>query len=165
MFKEGWISRKPFESMIAMENVSDGLTLRLLDYPSYFELLSLELPNGKAQIIECLLQERMIVKNEVGAYNITNLGAILLAKRLSEFPSLERKAIRVIKYAGNSRTARASKEQVSGKGYASGFEGLVSYINGLLPENEIMGRALRKTVSMYPELAVRELVANLIKTL
>ena len=37
---------------------------------------------------------------------------------------------------------------------------MIGYINGLLPENEIMGKALRKTVPMYPELAIRELVAN-----
>ena len=52
------------------------------------------------------------------------------------------------------------KEQEGGKGYASGFEGLIGYINSLLPSNEVIGQALRKTVPMFPELAVRELVAN-----
>ena len=46
------------------------------------------------------------------------------------------------------------------KGYANGFEGLIGFINGLLPTNEVIEQALRKTVPMYPELAVRELVAN-----
>lgn len=32
--------------------------------------------------------------------------------------------------------------------------------NNLLPRNEVVGEALRKDVPMYPELAVRELVAN-----
>jgi predicted HTH transcriptional regulator len=32
----------------------------------------------------------------------------------------------------------------------------------ILPENEVMGEALRKSVPMYPELAIRELVANMI---
>ena len=36
----------------------------------------------------------------------------------------------------------------------------MGYINGLLPTNEVIGQALRKTVPMFPELAVRELVAN-----
>ena len=52
------------------------------------------------------------------------------------------------------------KEQVNGKGYACGFEGLLAYISGVLPANEVFGAALRKSVPMYPELAVRELVAN-----
>lgn len=54
------------------------------------------------------------------------------------------------------------KEQIGAKGYASGFEGLIHYINGILPTNEIMGEALRKDVPMYPTLSVREVVANAI---
>ena len=46
------------------------------------------------------------------------------------------------------------------KGYACGFEGLIGYVNGLLPANEVIEQALRKSVPMFPELAVRELVAN-----
>ncbi len=52
------------------------------------------------------------------------------------------------------------REQEGAKGYASGFEGLIGFINGLLPSNEVIGQALRKTVPMFPELAVRELIAN-----
>jgi ATP-dependent DNA helicase RecG len=39
---------------------------------------------------------------------------------------------------------------------------LLTYINNLLPRNEVIGQALRKEVPMYPELSVRELVANAI---
>jgi predicted HTH transcriptional regulator len=162
--RELWavFSKKPFEALIALENVSVDLALRLLDYASYFEMLSLDLPSNKLSIIEALLQDGMLSKSETGNYNITNMGAILFAKRLSDFPSLERKAIRVIKYDGLDRISSASKEQIVGKGYANGFEGLIDYINNLLPNNEILGKALRKVVPMYPELAVRELVANAI---
>ena len=41
-----------------------------------------------------------------------------------------------------------------------GFEGLVGYINDLLPKNEHIGAALRETHPLFPELAIRELVAN-----
>jgi predicted HTH transcriptional regulator len=159
--RELWaiFSKKPFESMIAMENVSGDFILRLLDYPAYFEMLSEDLPSNKAAIIERLEAEAMVRKSETGNYNITNLGAILYAKNLSDFPSLERKAVRIIRYDGAHRMS-ASKERSGKKGYASGFEGLIDFINTLLPENEIIGTALRKTVPMYPELAVRELVAN-----
>ena len=88
-----------------------------------------------------------------------NLGAILFAKKLGEFRSLRRKAVRVIAYKDNSRV-ESIREQEGTKGYATGFEGLIGYINALLPSNEVIGQALRKTVPMYPELAVRELVAN-----
>lgn len=38
----------------------------------------------------------------------------------------------------------------------------MGYINQILPKNEVIGEAFRKDVPMYPELAVRELVANAI---
>jgi len=88
-----------------------------------------------------------------------NLGAILFAKKLGEFRSLRRKAVRVIAYRDNSRV-ETIREQEGAKGYASGFEGLIGYINSLLPSNEVIEQAFRRTVPMYPELAVRELVAN-----
>jgi predicted HTH transcriptional regulator len=48
------------------------------------------------------------------------------------------------------------------KGYAIGFEGLIDYIKTLLPSNEEIGKVFRKEVAMYPDLALRELVANAI---
>ena len=162
--RELWaiFSKKPFETMIAMENVSGDFVLREIDYSSYFELLGLDLPSDKDRILEALLADSMIVKSETGNYNITNLGAIKKAKRLSDFQTLDRKAVRVIKYEGTDRISSASKEQVGGKGYANGFEGLIDYINNLLPNNEILGKAFRRVIPMYPEIAVRELVANAI---
>jgi len=77
-------------------------------------------------------------------WKITNLGAILLARRLTDFPSLARKALRVIRYAGVDRL-RTTNEQVGGKGYAAGFEGLIDYVNAFFPANEAVTRALRTT--------------------
>ena len=67
--------------------------------------------------------------------------------------------MRVIQYRGTNRI-EALKEQTGAKGYACGFEGLIAFINGLLPSNEVIEAALRRTVPRFPELAVRELVAN-----
>jgi ATP-dependent DNA helicase RecG len=52
------------------------------------------------------------------------------------------------------------KDQEGKYGYAMGFERLMIYINSLLPTNEVIGKALRNKVSMFPEIAIRELVAN-----
>lgn len=65
----------------------------------------------------------------------------------------------MIVYKGNSRI-KTVKEQIGTKGYAAGFQGLVSYVNDQLPTNEQIGVALRSEMRMYPELAIRELVAN-----
>lgn len=149
----------PFEKLFAVEEIASNDVLSLLDYPAYFELLSLPLPANRDAILKALLADELVARSERGDWNITNLGAILLAKRLDEFHSLRRKAVRVIAYTGNNRV-ETLREQMGVKGYANGFEGLVGFINGLLPTNEVIQQALRKTVPMYPELAVRELVAN-----
>jgi len=159
--RELWriFDRVPFEDGIAVERVRDDEVLRLLDYPAYFDLLKRPLPENRDGIMKTLADDNMIRPCEAGGRNITNLGAILFAKRLEDFHSLRRKAIRVIQYSKSSRM-ETLKEQVGAKGYACGFEGLVGFINGLLPSNEVIKQALRKTVPRFPDLAVRELVAN-----
>lgn len=135
--------------------------LRLLDYPKYFELIGSKLPDNKAGILEHLEGDHLIQKDVGGRWNITNLGAILFAKNLSEFDtSLARKAVRFVSYAGRNRSATVTHRHDGQKGYAAGFEGLVGFINGLLPANELIGAALRTSTPLYPEIAIRELVAN-----
>lgn len=148
-----------FEEGIATERISDSQILELLDIPSYFFLLKVPQPQNPQHVLQVLESDKIISKCIAGGWNIFNLGAILFAKRLNDFPTLRRKAIRVIQYKSNSRI-ETLKEQVAVKGYASGFEELIAYINGLLPANEVIGQALRKSVPMYPEAAIRELVAN-----
>jgi len=149
----------PFEEMVAAERVSEENVLKLIDYPAYFDLMSLSLPENRQGIIERLNHDRLLTECDAGGWNITNLGALLFAKDLSDFKSLKRKAMRVIVYKDNSRV-ETIREQEGTKGYACGFEGLIVFVNNLLPRNEVINDALRKDVPMYPELAVRELVAN-----
>ncbi|HEC11675.1 MAG TPA: transcriptional regulator, partial [Acidiferrobacteraceae bacterium] len=143
----------------AAEDESAENVLKLLDYPSYFDLLGLNLPENRDGIIECLAADDLINRNETGRWDITNLGAILFAKRLSDFKHLKRKSVRVILYKGNSRV-ETIREKEGSRGYACGYAGLIDFINNQLPTNEVIGKALRKSVAMYPEIAVRELVAN-----
>ncbi len=150
-----------FEEDIASSNRSADEVLQLLDYPSYFDLLGIHLPDRKEGILDALCIERMINKNDRGLWDITNLGAILFAKKIENFDSIKRKAVRVIVYKGSGRVDTI-REQKGNKGYASGFEGLIQFINTLLPMNEVIEKALRKNVTMYPEISVRELVVNAI---
>ena len=155
------LDETPFERLVAAEHVEADRVLQLLDYPSYFRLLNLPLPPSRNKVIEALADDDLIVPCEAGGWNVTNLGAALFAFDVAEFGSLKRKAMRVVEYPGQSRAeAETKKEQVGQYGYATGFAGLITYINGLLRPNEHVGQALRTEVPMYPELAVRELVAN-----
>ena len=110
-------------------------------------------------ILNYLQEEDFIKKNENRKWDITNLGAILFAKNLNDFKNIKRKSIRVIQYDGKNKL-KTIREEVGDKGYAIIFEGIIKYINTIIPKNEIIGEALRKEVSMYPELAIREAVAN-----
>ncbi len=119
--RELWriFDQTPFERLLAAENLPDEDVVRLLDYPAYFDLLGLPLPVGRDGVLAALVGDSMIRRNDAGMWDITNLGAVLLAKRLDEFGSLDRKAVRVIEYQGRGRT-ETLHEQVGGKGYANG---------------------------------------------
>ncbi|HOF67022.1 MAG TPA: ATP-binding protein [Candidatus Fermentibacter daniensis] len=148
-----------FEDIVAAERQSPDQILSKLECPAYFDLLEIPLPDGHSAILDALEKDRLIAPCEAGGFNITNLGAILFARRLSDFPSLRRKAVRVIQYRGAGRT-ETIREQESDRGYACGFEGLIDSVNGLLPTKEVIDAALRRVVPVFPEPAVRELVAN-----
>jgi predicted HTH transcriptional regulator len=135
--------------------------LKLLDYPAYFDLTGQPLPETRNNILIRLADDELILRNTSGHWDITNLGAVLFARQLKSFGHLRRKAVRLILYRDNNRVETV-REIEGTKGYACGFEGLINTIATLLPENEVVGKALRKTVPMYPELAIRELVANAI---
>lgn len=147
-----------FESQIAQTNVHEDDVLKLIDFDNYFTLQEKRLPDTKLSILQTLASEDLI-KKSVQGWDVLNLGAILFSKDLQNFKWLKRKAVRVIVYKETSRI-NAIKEQEGGRGYASGFEGLVNYIMDQLPSNEVIENALRKKVKVYPEVAVREFVAN-----
>lgn len=159
--RELWrvFDQTPFESQVAAENIPAEDVLRLLDYPAYFDLLHIPLPDRRDGILAALESDELISKNKAGQWDVSNLGALLFAKKVSEFTGLRRKAVRVIVYRGDSRVETV-REQEGSKGYACGFEGLIGFVLNLLPTNEVIGQALRKEVPMFPELAIRELVAN-----
>ncbi|MEK6334509.1 MAG: ATP-binding protein [Acidobacteriota bacterium] len=159
--KELWLvlARLSFEKGIAAQDVPGDDVLARLDYPKYFELSEQALPANRAGVLERMCVDRLIVARGSDTFDITNLGAILFAKHLSEFEALARKAFRVIRYEGTNRV-ETEHEKLGVKGYAAGFEGLVAYVNDHVPRNEVLGQALRREVRMYPERAIRELVAN-----
>ena len=159
--RELWriFDKTPFERSIAADNLPDGDVLKYLDYPAYFDLLKQPLPEFREGILSALESEEMIQRAGSGKWHITNLGAVLFARQLSAFKNLKRKAVRIILYTGSSRI-QTLKEQVGTKGYASGFEELIRYVTNLLPGNEIIEQAFRREVPLFPEIAIRELVAN-----
>jgi Predicted transcriptional regulator containing an HTH domain and an uncharacterized domain shared with the mammalian protein Schlafen len=147
-----------FEDGISETGLSAEAVLKKIDFTSYFDLIEQPLPSGNEAILDVLCADKLARKNG-DLFDVTNLGAILLAKNIEEFENLSRKAVRVIIYEGKDRM-KTIKELDGKRGYASGFESLFEFINNLLPTNEVIKTALRADVKMYPEIAIRELVAN-----
>src|SRR5205085_11835011 len=46
------------------------------------------------------------------------------------------------------------------KGYVVGFAGLIDFISAQIPVNEAIGKAFREEIKMFPDIMIRELVAN-----
>ena len=82
-----------------------------------------------------------------------------MAKRLSDFPRLGRKAIRVVQYDKHNRLT-ILKEETFDEGYATSLEKAVKYVFTLLPSKEDLSEVQLRTVSAFPLPAIRESVAN-----
>lgn len=156
IFEEGkpdWLSRSARVELSASEVIS------LLDTRIYFERLGQPYPATPRRILERLSGDKLIGEDSRGYY-ITNLGAVLFAHRLPDFEGLSRKAPRVLVYQGNDKLAETGADFPGTRGYVVGFERLVEFINAHIPSNEVIGRAFRTEIKMFPEEAIRELVAN-----
>jgi ATP-dependent DNA helicase RecG len=153
-----------FEAGIALQDLDGSRVLQLIDFTVCFDKLGIALPTDQTGILARLCDEQIIVAQPGGRYDITNLGAILFAKRLSDFGRLGRKVIRVVKYSGDGRfdIERQWEDVPASRGYATSFEAAVAYINSQVEHNEPIQQALRTKVKMYPAIAIRELVGNAI---
>lgn len=150
-----------WETGAAKSFCSQKEIFQLLDHTSYYRLLRKPLPESTSEILDNLAADKIISKDVGGRWNITNLGAILFAEDLEDFPeSLARKAVRVVAYKGRNKASGTKSRRDEKSGYAKSFESLVDFLNALLPQREEIGPALREAEVIFPSIAVRELVAN-----
>lgn len=143
----------------AKENASADEVIALLDTQDYFDLSNLPYPTTREGVLARLCGERLIVSTPAG-WTISNLAAILLAKRLDAFsPALARKAPRVVIYEGLDKT-QTREDKPGNRGYAVGFESLVDFVHSAAPLNRSVEQVVREEVKMFPKQALRELIAN-----
>jgi len=153
------IRNSKFEELYALEDLELASALRLLDYSSYFDIKSIPQPIDIDGVAHFMIEEEILAKQDNGLYAVTNLGAILFAKKLTDFTKISRKAIRTVQYDGNSRLEML-RDETEIKGYVACFEGLIKYIEALIPTKELIIGALREKINAYPLLAIRETIAN-----
>ncbi|MGZ8845319.1 MAG: ATP-binding protein [Pyrinomonadaceae bacterium] len=151
--KPDWLSR------IAREGCSASDVISLLDTETYFKRLADPYPATQGRVLERLEDDKLIFDDTAG-FSITNLGAVLFARALDEFEGLRRKAPRVLIYEGSDKISDTGLDVPGTKGYVVGFQPLINFINSHIPSDTVIGRAFRTEVKMFPEEAIRELVAN-----
>jgi ATP-dependent DNA helicase RecG len=146
-------------SQPARTDASADDVIALLDTQTYFELLDRPYPTTRDHVLDRLQSEGFIHSTPAG-WHITNLAAILLARKLDAFSlSLARKAPRVVIYEGINKL-HTRDEIVGQRGYAVGFEGLVDFVHRAAPRNRVIEEVIREEAKMFPRQALRELIAN-----
>lgn len=153
-------SRNPrWEELRASILRTDAELVSLLSIDPILQLLERPRPADGEETLQWLVGERFIEREPSGGGYVTNLGAMAAARRLADFPDLSRKAARVVVYDGLNK-ANTRQEREGTKGYAISFQGLLEFVMSLLPQSEVIEQALRVKRTLYPEIALRELIAN-----
>lgn len=151
--------RRKFEDAIAASNLLEDEIFGRLNVSSLFELIGEPQPSNTSDVLRKMVDRRLIIDNLEGRFDVTNLGAILLARDVTQFPSIEGKSVRIVKYLGRDK-AYSEFEQVGKKGYAVGFSGMMKFLLERLPKQEVYISGVRRMVPTYPEIAIREVIAN-----
>jgi ATP-dependent DNA helicase RecG len=156
-----WLAtgRRKFEDAVALSNQTAANVGELLDSGPFSELAGEPKPRTEAEIIHRLIDRGFILDNLEGRFDITNLGAILLARDITAFPSIAGKSVRIIKYSGRDKS-RSELEREGRKGYAVGFTRMMQFLMARLPTEETYQNGVRRTLPVYPETAIREVIAN-----
>lgn len=150
----------PYELAVAVSNLHEDEVVDMLNYPQYFEKIGQPIPKNQEQVFAKLQDDKFIKMNDAGLWNITNMGALLIAKDFKKFDNLQRKSVRVIWYKGNNRIDTV-REREFYEGYAYGHEEIVQYIMTIIPQAEVIVDGTRKSEFSFPEIAIRELLANI----
>lgn len=152
------LNNKSFEGEDALQDLDESQLLELIDYPAYFKLLSRPIPENRKEILGALVEHGIVSQSVSRGWAISNVGGLLLARDLRDFPRLDRKAVRVVVYDGLGRM-QAERELDEHRGYAVAFQSVIAEVSRSVLREEIVD-GLRRERTEYPEIAVRELVAN-----
>lgn len=89
----------------------------------------------------------------------TYLGILVAGRDFKAIPGCEHYGIRLTRYKGAARL-EADHDKFYLTGYVHSFDQIIDDIVALLPKSEVIEKATRKQVPVYPEIALRELIAN-----
>lgn len=158
-----WLSmvRTPVELRSVMEGLNEEEILQHLNYEAYCDILNKPRATTIDDIIDELKNEKFIVQGDSLTWDITNLGALMIGKNIQNFNGLSHKVLRVIVYDGADRAYSKQEEEFT-QGYALSYEQVIRHIETVIPRREVIVDGIKKQQLSFPDIAIRELVANMI---
>lgn len=104
-----------FEDRVAISGVSIESVEKLLDCEKMFEMLGKAVPKDKHQMMKTMEEYELVTERD-DLYDILNLGAILFARQLKDFPTLKGKEIIVRRYQGTNNRVLSLTTRLCGSG-------------------------------------------------
>jgi len=147
-----------FEQQAAKEAQTVEQVLALLDYKAFYERLDRNVPSSTDTILSKMSDYGFCERNGE-LWNITNLGAILYANDLRDFPTLSGREIVIHKYVGSNNRQQEFEQHIT-RGYAAAFEDLINYVMRITGTEKI--DVNREQIPTYPRVAIREITANML---
>lgn len=153
---------RDFESNTAKSTITKDEVYHFLDLEAFYRMRQRSVPISEDAVFEEGIRGFLIRDNHDSTYDITNLGALLYARDLQNFPHLVSKTVRTILYRGDSRLQTA-REDCSISGYAIEFDHILQLILDKITDQEkIAENGIRYMTYLYPPVVVRELLANML---
>ncbi len=153
------LQRAPFEEGIAEESLSFSEVEDRLAIDEYFDLVGMKRPQGDDVAAEALARQELLIAEDDGRFSITNLGALLIARRLGDFPALRKRRLRVVLFQGEGRSDILD-DRIFDEGYALALPQAQRHVMSLVPVHDMQEGAFRRIRPLFPERAVRELLSN-----
>lgn len=153
------LQRSGFEERPALEDLKGEDVSELIDIKHFFELMGSRMPSSLEASLPFIEEQDLVRRQDNGRYTLTNLGALLMARRMSDFPGLRKRALRVIRFAGKGNFDILD-DRTFDEGYAIALPNAEEYINSSIPAQEVAEGAFRRIRRAYPQAAVRELLSN-----
>lgn len=150
---------QPFINLIATDLISESEVFELIDFTPYYNLREAAVPDNRETILETMANENVVIK-KVNRYYVTNLGALLFARKMTKFKTLINRGIRVIRYRGSNKIG-VERSFDFDEGYALCLGRVFDTIKLLMPSEEYMDGAQRKERCIFSDDIIRELLANI----
>lgn len=96
------LQRFDYESRIALKGLTPHEVSELLDIEFHFRLLGDSQPTTVDAAMAPLCEQGILRKQDDGLFSITNLGMLLIARKLSSFPGARHHILRATRFAGNA---------------------------------------------------------------